>query len=98
MSYTESSSNSFRMSRPLLYDHGNYGDMTLGDEGANSKPPDGSVVGSKQSLCINSDDQATKKQKIVPLGAQFTSFVFTRWRFLFLAMIASVSLGWYLLT
>ena len=93
MSFSENS-NASRISRPLLHDHGNFKDMTLSDDGGNSKPPDGSVVLSQESLCINSEDLATKKNIENPLGQQFTSFVFTKWRFLFLAMIASVSLGW----
>ncbi len=93
MSYSESS-NTCRMAKPLMHDHGNYKESTLSDDNGNSKPPDG-VSKLTESLCINNSDAQQQSPK-KSLGEQLTSFVLTKWRFLFLAMIASVSLGWYL--
>jgi len=77
-------------SRPLLYDHGNYRDSTLSCDGSDAKPPDEKHKPCT-SLVINSSDVSDPKK---PLGQRLTSFISTKWRYVFLAMITSVQIGW----
>jgi hypothetical protein len=78
------------ISRPLIQHQGTDREGTDGDEGPSGKrPPD--VRALLQDPCINSDSTS----KAIDIVHRVVSLVNTRWRFIFLAMIATVSFGWY---
>jgi hypothetical protein len=94
MSYQESSNRS-KISRPLLHHQGSRRDGTLGEDGSSSKPPDLVAKYPEPILCINrveTNEKDLKKQ--LADGEKRKSFIQTRWLFVFLGMIAMVSIGW----